>query len=85
MNFRIYWPVAVTSQVTVRVKVDGAGNDGVTKMPALRLANGKLADGHILGAVELQLTVVQFRPADGVSRTTASGAASGPELKALSV
>lgn len=77
--------MAVTPHDTVKVKVDGAGNDGLTKMPLLSALNGKLAEGHILAAVEAQFTVVQLRPAEAVSLTTASAALSGPKFTAVMV
>ncbi len=78
-------PVAVTPQETVKVNVDGAGNDGLTAIPALSEENGNDADGHMLGDVDAQLTVVQLSPAVGASLTMAPAAESGPRLAAVMV
>lgn len=78
-------PVAVTPQETVKVNVDGAGNDGLTAIPALSEENGNDAAGHMLGDVDAQFTVVQLRPAVGASLTIAPAAESGPRLAAVMV
>ena len=76
-----YMPVAVTVQLTTKVKVSpGAKAGPIVRPPTCSDPMGGLALGHILITLEAQVTAVQLRPCTAASVTTVPGAAVGPRL-----
>jgi hypothetical protein len=82
-----YCPVAVTPQLTKNVVLELGGKVGKLAPVGVSRLAGVL--GHVAGFGEpagVQLTTAQlFKPAPGISRTTALSAELGPELTKVTV
>ena len=75
----------MTPQVITNVAVEFAGNVGVICTPVLCKAVTVSPAGHILAAVELQVTFVHLRPVATGSTSVVPGAAVGPRFAIVTV
>ena len=80
-----YRPVAVTPQVTTKVAVELAGKLGAMGMPVVKLPAVMDVTGHMLSAVDAQVTAVQFSPVATGSVSTVPAAEDGPKLATVMV
>ena len=79
----VYCPVAVTPQLTTKLKVDPVANEASVKPPPVnRFGNNP---GHTPAPEAVQLATEQLNPALGVSLTIAPLAAAGPVLANVTV
>ena len=82
---RSYFPVAVTPQVTKKVAVEPDAKLGPICKPAPCSAAMVGLVGHMLAAVDEQVTVVQLNPGVAGSVSVVPGAADGPWLPTIMV
>ena len=81
-----YCPVAVTPHLTTKVAVVLAAKVGDICKPVDCCKADMLGlAGHILAAVEVQVTLVQLKPVTAGSVNTVPGAAVGPRLATVMV